>query len=166
MIVMRRAHEPLLVRLHCVSLFGETLRVGVQNPILRSMNSRAGQGDNNSGGLGVPCITHSERPAFGSSPVPHQILSLLSVISSRTARPGRVTLFTACGFASVGSADVVEAVKSAVFGGVTRCCCNCKYTMWEKVFCVFHKVLQILCMFRLRFHCAKRIFRNPTSLLL
>lgn len=82
MIVMRRAKQPLLLCLHCVSLCGETL--GVENPILRSMNSRAGRvGEgwgNNSGGLGVPCITHSERPAFGSSQVPHQILNLLSVI--------------------------------------------------------------------------------------
>lgn len=56
MIVKRRPERPLLFWLHCVSLFSETLGVG-ENPILRSMNSRAGRGgDNNSWGFG--CSLH------------------------------------------------------------------------------------------------------------
>lgn len=111
MIVMRRAQRPLLLWLHCASL-----REGAQNPILRSVNSRAGRGrSNNSRGLGVPCIAHSERPAFGSSRVPHQILNLLSVTSGGAARPGRVKLLTAAGLL------------------VIRCCCNRGYPVWEKV---------------------------------
>lgn len=116
---------------------------------------------NNSGGLGVPCITHSERPAFGSSQVPHPILKLLSVISG-TAGPGRVTLFTAGGLLVLDRLTV-EAVNSVVFGGVTACCCNCKYTMWENVFCTFSQVIWCYLQKKVGFMTIKTVVLNPTD---
>lgn len=69
-------------------------------------------------GLGVPCVTHSESQTFGSSQVPHQILNLLSVTSSSTARPVRVTLFTAGGLLLLDRL-LAKAVNSVLVGGVT-----------------------------------------------
>lgn len=84
--------------------------------------ARRPKGDNNSRRFGCS-LHHTLSLAFGSSPVPHQILNLLSVSSSCTVVRSRRLRGNTFHSWRVAAAD---GRNSAVVGGGTRCGCSYK----------------------------------------
>lgn len=115
------------------------LWVGVQNPILRSMNSRAGRGDNNSGGLG--CSLHHTVWETNLWFIPSPSSNINCAVSQQQQQHSQT--WTGNTFHSWWVAAIGSATNSVLFSGVKRCCCNCKYIMWEKVLRLFRKVFQM-----------------------
>lgn len=127
MILMRRAQRPLLFWLHCVSLFCETLRVGVQNPILCSMNSRAAGGDNNSRGFGCSLCHTLWESNLWFIPSPSSNIKPAVSHQQQHSRAWEGNTFHSWWVAAVGS---VVGKGCKLRSGWW--CHNCKYIAWEK----------------------------------
>lgn len=138
MIVKRRAQPPLLFRLHCVSLCSETLGAGVQNPILCSMNSRAGQGGITiAEGFGCSLSRTLWETNLWFIPSPSSSIKPAVSHQQQHSQTWKGNTFHSWWVAVIGSTD---GRGSELWCLVVshRCCCDCKYTLWEKVLCEFH----------------------------
>lgn len=155
MILMRRAQRPLLFWLHCVSLFCETLRVGVQNPILCSMNSRAAGEDNNSRGFGCSLCHTLWESNLWFIPSPSSNIKPAVSHQQQHSQAWEGNTFHSWWVAAV--------VGKGCKPRVGWWCHNCKYIAWENAAGVtkFSDIMQTTKKYQIRISCQQIVIYNP-----